>query len=458
MKKIVAGEGCRLFLYPGKGKTSVVLKAFDILKKAGYVDHLLVLGPLRVITTSWPGQLNYWDDFKHLSYCTIHGEIQEAMDTKADVYIMNFEGLQSKEWVKKERSPKGKTLVRQAPAAMKFLQSGRFMLAVDESTKGGIKNSDSLRFKILKLYLHMMTYRTIMTGTPKPNKIENLFSQCYVTDMGRDLGEFITHFRREYMMPDMSGFGWTDLPGAFPRVAEKIAPTTIQEEYEEAVPSQTVPIWLPFPKELRAKYEELRKEFLTTIEGEQVVTPTVASSLNKLRQLAQGAFYHDPDDHSVWTEFHTLKLDALENLMDELDGDPLFCLTAFKFDVARISKRLGYEVPYIGSGTSATQGAAWCQSFGAGDLPLLTGHPQSVAHGVDGLQQSCKNVCWYGMTWSWEDYFQGNLRVVRQGSKADQVTIYQFLLDCSIERAMLEAVTGKQKSEAEFLQLLRELL
>lgn len=459
MKTIVQGEGCRLFLYPGKGKTSVVLKAFDILKKKGFVDALLVLGPLRVITTSWPGQMEYWEDFKHLRYCTIHGEIQDCMDVDADVYLMNFEGLQSKEWCRKERGKK-EWLIRPSESAMKFLQGKRFMLAVDESTKGGMKNSNSLRFKVLEKYLHLFTYRTIMTGTPKPSKgMEELFAQCYITDLGRDLGQFITHFRRQYMMPDQSGYGWDPLPGAFERVAEKIAPTTVQEAYEEAVPSQTVPIWIPFPKHLRATYEELRKEFLTIIDGETVVTPTVASSLNKLRQLAQGAYYMIGEDgERVAKDFHDLKVDALESLMDELDGDPLFCLTAFKFDVDKISKRVGYPVPYIGSGTSAAQGAAWCASFGAGSIPLLAGHPQSVAHGVDGLQRACKNVCWYGMPWSWEDYFQGNLRIVRQGSRADQVNIYQILMDCSIERALLASVTEKQLSEAEFLQLLRDRL
>ena len=91
MKLIVQGGGTRLFLPPGKGKTGTVLKAFQILKNAGHVDALLVLGPLRVVTTSWPQELGKWSDFEGLSHVTIHGGKTarlKAMQTDADVYLM----------------------------------------------------------------------------------------------------------------------------------------------------------------------------------------------------------------------------------------------------------------------------------------------------------------------------------------------------------------------------------
>lgn len=439
MKLIVRGEGARLFLHPGKGKTSVVLKSFQILKKKGLVDKLLVLAPLRVVTTSWPSQIEYWEDFKDLTYTIVHGDIPAAMAKDVDVYLMNYEGLLSKHW-------------QHVPTATRFLRSGKFMLAVDESTK--MKNSSSKRFKTLKKYLDLTEYRTIMTGTPKPNKLEDLFSQCYITDLGCDLGQYVTHFRRQYMMPSFSGFGWDAQPGAMERVAEKIAPTTLQLEYEEAVPSQTVDIVLPLPPETIRHYNELKDEFLTVLGDEVVIAPTVAASLGKLRQFAQGALYFEEKMLPV----HEVKLDALENLLAELDGEPLFCLTAFKSDVERIRARLGYTVPYIGSGTTAAQGAAWCASFGAGSIPLLLGHPSSVALGVDGLQNNCSNVCWFGQTWSWEEYYQANLRIIRSGSKADQVFIYRIMMDCGIEKAMRLSVEGKRDSEADFCTLLRTIL
>jgi len=443
IKLILGGQGARLFLHPGKGKTSTVLKSFQILKRQGLVDHLFVLAPLRVITTSWPAQIEHWQDFEDMTYSIVHGDREEALERDVDVYLMNNEGLIGNTF----RAGNGK------PSAYitKWLRAKRVMLVVDESTK--FKNSNSSRFKILKHLLPHFSYHTILTGTPQPKNLEDLFAQCFITDGGRDLGKFVTHFRSSYMQRDFDGFGFSPAPGAPERVAAKIAPTTLQLEYEEALPSQVIPIWIPMPEAMVQPYNELKKEFMTTLGDATVIAPTAAAVLIKLRQLAQGAMY---DENGKVLEVHGAKLDALENLLAELDGEPLFCLTQFKHDALRMSERLGYTVPYIGSGASATQGAEWVKAFSMGLIPLLTGHPLSVAHGIDGLQQSCCNVVWFGMDWSYENTYQANLRVVRSGNKAEQVFIYQLLIDCPTERAMMESVRDKESSEAGFCALLRK--
>jgi hypothetical protein len=326
------------------------------------------------------------------------------------------------------------------------------MLVIDESTK--FKNSQKLRCKTLKKYLPFFDRAVILTGTPRPGKLEDLFFQCYITDQGRDLGQYITHFRRQYMQPHPSGFGWTEQYGAAERVAKKIAPTTIQIDVAEAVPSKVVPIWLPMPADVRAVYKELADEFLTVIEDALVMAPNAGVLYGKLRQLAQGAVYSD----HIPRFLHELKLDALENLLEELNGEPAFCLYAYQHDFERINARLGREVPRVGGGVGVAQGRAACQAFASGSIPLLLGHPQSVAHGIDGLQQNCSNVIWFGNDPSWENTYQANLRIVRHGSKAEQVNIYHIMLDCGIEKAILNKVNGKREGEAHFIRELKKCL
>ena len=398
-----------------------------------------MFAPLRVVMTSWPAQLDYWEDFAHLTYTIVHGGRKARMLEDVDVYLVNYEGLLSAEW--------------QGAAAASFLSKARYMLACDESTK--LKNSASRRFKNLKKLLPKFWPRVIMTGTPQPSKLEDLFSQCYVTDLGADLGQYVTAFRGKYLMPATNGFGYQPQQGAPERVAVKIAPTTLQLEYEEAVPSQTIPLWVPMPTSVRPFYDELKKEMLATLGDAIVMAPNSGVLFNKLRQICQGAIYVED---AAWKLLHDAKLDALESLLEELDGEPALVLYQYKHDLERIRTRLGYEVPYIGSGVSAAQGAAWCQQFAVGDLPVLLGQPQSIALGVDGLQNSCNNVIWFGLDQSWENTYQANLRVVRSGSKAAQVYIYQIMVDCATERSVLRNVTGKQKSEGEFCRLLREEL
>lgn len=449
MELIVKG-GARLFLKPGRGKTTTTLKAFQILKKMGLVDALLVVGPLRVVTTSWPQDIEKWADFEDLRVSLIHGGPEarrKAMATDADVYLMNVEGLGTGEW---KRTGTAKVANKIAKA---FLTGKRFMLAVDESTR--FKGSQTERFKTMKRYLPFFERVVILTGTPQPNNLEDLFAQCYLTDQGADLGQFITDFRNEYMQLGYDGKLVPQTTGP-KRVAEKIAATTLQLEDEEIVPVERIDLWLPMPDCIKEQYAELREEFLTEIEGKTIMAPNTGVLFGKLRQLAQGALLMPPTDEYV--ELHTAKLDKLAGLLEELNGEPLFCLYSFRHDFERINRMLGREVPRIGGGVSAARGAEFCRAFGAGLLPLLLGHPQSVALGVDGLQQSCKTMCWFGQDWSWELNFQAERRIVRHGTKADSVTIYRLLVDCSIEHALLRTVREKQLSEADFLQLLRETL
>lgn len=472
MKLIVSGRGSRLFLKPGRGKTAVTLKAFQTLKRLGMVDALLVICPLRVAYSSWPQEMSKWSDFEDLTHVIVHGGPEarrKAMESDVDVYVMNMEALLSPEWKPTQvnqsatgrKSTRKNMSYRPNPFATKFLERRRFMLVVDESTK--FKDSNSNRFISLKQYLHMFHRAVILTGTPRPQSLEDLWSQCYITDLGEDLGQFITHYRSEYMMPNESGHGYTAQPGAFERVGKKIAHRTLQLEAEEVVPVENVDIWIPMPEEVRKLYNELKKEFIASIGDRTVMAINSGVLWGKLRQLAQGAILPSGDDilngvakEGEYAVVHDLKLDALESILEELQGDPAFCLYHYNSDYQRINARLGYAVPRIGSGITPTQGRAHALNFGAGALPLLLGQPQSVALGVDGLQNNCGNVIWFANTPSWEQEFQANLRVVRPGTKADSVTIYRIMLDCAVERALRAMVQDKKQSEEEMLAVIRQ--
>lgn len=409
---------------------------------------MLVLAPLRVITTSWPKELEKWDFTEGMRAVLIHGggdtrRWAMSLDKEVDIFLMNVEGLHSPEW---NLNSKSRAI---NPFARQFLKNKKMMLVVDESTK--FKNSDSGRFKILKKYLDKFEVRTILTGTPKPNKIEDLFTQCYLTDRGRDLGQFVTHFRGDYMQMDKEG-ELRAQPGAFERVAAKIAPTTLNLEDTEAVPLEFVDYWVTMPPAMEKHYKELSEQFMTMIDGTTVMTPNVGSQIIKLRQLCQGFLY---SQHGASFDVHGAKLDLLENLLEELNGDPLFAAYAFKEDIVRISDRLGYSVPYVGSGVSAKLGAERVASFSSGHLPLLLAHPQSAAHGIDGLQDNCRRICWFGIDWSWENTYQLHKRIARNGTTAESVTVYRLLIDCGIEKAMLASVDRKEADEANFLGHLR---
>ena len=74
---------------------------------------------------------------------------------------------------------------------------------------------------------------------------------------------------------------------------------------------------------------ELKKEFLLSIQGKLVMAPNSGVLYGKLRQMAQGAVFDTPDykprgEKTPWIRVHDMKLDALENLLEELNGEPAF--------------------------------------------------------------------------------------------------------------------------------------
>jgi hypothetical protein len=458
---IVREGGVRLFMPPGKGKTSTVLKAFKILKDADLIDALLVLAPCRVIDTSWPQELKKWADFDSLTYATIHGEEggtalenqmtrRAAMESDADVYLMNIEGLRSSEWCLGKKTS-GYPV---NPYAVKWLKGKRVMLAVDESQR--FKSWDSPTTRILKKYLTYFKRRLVLTGTPKEDKLDDLFSQFYITDMGVDFGPHITRFRREYLMRDFDG-NVLPYPDSVDRICAKIAPTTIMLEDDEKVAIQDVDYWVPMPEAAKKIYNQLKKEFLAAIEGKTVMAPNTGVLYNKLRQCAQGAVWLTDDNDGRYVTLHGAKHDQLQNLLEELNGDPLFCMYSFRHDYLRMEERIG-QIPRIGGGVSSKAGIEYVNQFGAGALPLLMAHPDSAAYGIDGLQQNCNRICWFGMDWSWRKVYQANKRIVRHGTKAEEVYVYRILTDCAIERAILDTVQAKKKGAATFTATLKEYL
>jgi len=447
MGKIMEGNA-RAFLKPGRGKTSCCFFAFEMLKELGMVDTMLVLGPLRVVTTSWASELDKWEGLENITCSLIHGDIPGKMATPADVYLMNVEGLLSEQWRLTDKKEPNE-------AARQWLKSkGKVLLIVDESTL--FKNPNTRRFATLRKYLPYINRKVILTGTPRPGTLADLFSQCYITDQGKDLGKFITHFRRSYMQPTWDGFGWEERPGSADEVAKKIAATTVMSDPEDKdMPTREHCLLAPLTEDLKKQYKELEREFILELENASIQAINSGVLYGKLRQFAQGAIF---GDGGKLHEIHDLKLQLLENLLRELGGEPAFCLVAYTHDYDRISEYLGYDVPKIGAGVSARAGAELCDRFGRGEIPLLLGHPQSVARGIDGLQKSCSNVIWFAIDPSWEQTYQANLRVVRSGNTAGSVDIYRLMLNCSIEHALLKKIDAKEENEKNFLLGLRDII
>jgi SNF2 family DNA or RNA helicase len=430
-----------LFLDPGLGKTSTILATFKILKSKGYVSKLLIIAPLRPVYKVWPDEIKKWANFNELTFAILHGKDKErSLRADVDIYLINPEGLA---WLFDPLNAK----VRPAFDA----------LCVDESTK--FKNSQSKRFKLLKPLIPSFKRRWILTGTPSPNGVEDLFGQTYILDQGRALGRYITHFRNQYFM--RSGFNlydWTPRPGAFQEIVDKISPLVLQlsaEDYLDMPELVFRNIEVSLPPEVKAKYDEVEEHFFAELGEGVVVAGNAAAAGTKCRQIANGAVYGEDTGSGdrIWHPLHDEKLDALESFLEELSGKPCIVLYEFEHDIARICERLG-EIPVLGK-LSPKRFAETVDRFNRGEIPVVAGHPGSMAHGLN-LQDSCHHQIWYGITWDLELYDQAIARIYRQGQTSDRVFVYHIVARGTLDETVLSRLQQKDRSQQNLLAAINE--
>lgn len=172
-----------------------------------------------------------------------------------------------------------------------------------------------------------------------------------------------------------------------------------------------------------------------------IIAGSAAALTNKLLQFANGAIYDmDGGTHQI----HDLKLDALEELVEQAGGDPVLILYAYKHDEARIAAK----IPCRKLDTSED-----IRDWNAGKIPVAIAHPASIGHGLN-LQYGGHILIWFGLSWSLELYQQANERLNRPG-QTQVCRIYHLILKGTHDERVLEVLAHKEKGQAAAIEALR---
>jgi len=418
-----------LLLDPGLGKTAVALAAFKILKSKGMAPRgMLVIAPLRPCYDVWPSEIEKWAEFNGLTYAVMHGADKAKMlRIDADIHIINPEGLA---WLFNPLAKHRKDWT---------------ILCVDESTK--FKNSTTKRFKLMRKRFPTFARKWILTGTPMPLGLQDLFGQIFILDDGAALGRYITHFRTKFFYTEpWNPYQYFPKDGAFQEVIARIDPFVLRlaaKDYLEMPPVIQETIYVDLPEDARRKYNDIEQEFITELEAGTIVAANSAVAGGKCRQICNGALYINREHE--WEQIHTAKLEALGDLIEQLGGAPTLVMYEFNHDKARILGRYGSDVPVLGGGTTAGRSHQYIQEFNDGKHPMMVCHPASMAHGLN-LQEACHHVVWFGITWNLEHYDQSVARVYRQGQKFP-VMVYHILARDTLDDRVMEVLCEKDHNQ-----------
>lgn len=438
LKAMLSNACLGVFLDPGLGKTSTTLAMFKVLKQEKLARKMLIIAPKRVCYLVWPAEIELWEDFKDLSYTILHGKDKEKNLAKdVDIFIMNPEGLP---WLAKKN----------------FKKLGFDILVVDESTK--FKASNSQRFKILKLLLPFFRRRYILTGTPMPQGMMDLFSQIFILDGGAALGRYITHYRNQFFYP--SGFGgyeWKLQEGADKKILDKIRPITIRldaDDYLQLPEFVFNKISVELPADVREFYKEMEDEMFFELGRGDIIAANAAAASMKCCQIANGGVYDE--DRNIH-HMHMEKAEAAADLVEELQGSPALIAYEFHHDLDRLKKVFGKDVPYIGAGVNEKRTAMLEKAWNNGELEVLLGNPASMGHGLN-LQRAGNNLIWHSLTWNFENYDQFNKRVRRQGSTHSYVFVHHIVARDTIDEAKMFALNFKDRNQRSILNGLKDYM
>lgn len=408
--------------------TAIDRLLFDLLEDG----PVLVIAPKRVAENTWSKECAKWEHLQHLRVSRVMGtakQRQDALLTKADVYVINRENVV---WLVD-------TVGKQWPFPV---------VVIDELSS--FKSAQAKRWKALRKVRGRIRRLIGLTGTPRPNGLEDLWPETYLLDQGARLGRTLGAFRSRFLVPEkMNGhivYSYRPREGAEAEVYDRLSDIcmSIRKDDVLSLPGQIYEdIVLETPPPLLKKYKQFERDrVLECLDAAgEIVAGTEAALTGKLLQFANGAIYDlDGQAHHV----HDVKLDALEELIEEAGGDSVLVLYAFKHDAARIRERISCR---------ALDTEADIDAWNRGEIPVALAHPASIGHGLN-LQDGGHITVWFGMPWSLELYEQANERLNRPGQK-HVCRVYHLIMSGTHDERVLKALQKKEKGQAAALEALR---
>ena len=424
-----------LFLDMGLGKTVVTLTAINILIHELFdVRRVLIIAPRTVAETTWQDEAMKWQHLCGLRFSTVLGTIQQrerALKIDADIYVINRENVT---WI-----------------CEKYHYELPFdMLVVDESSS--FKNPSAKRFRALRKCLPCFSRRVILTGTPAPNTLMDLWAQVYLLDGGKVLGKTITSYRQKYFQPDKQNgyivYSYKLQEGADERIYDAIAPEVMSlnaADYLELPERIDNVVKCEMGEHAWKAYKRMQEDLVLSIGDDEITAASAAVLSNKLLQMANGCVYTDDAN----TKFlHDAKMEKLKEIIDTNDGKPVLVFYEYQHDLGRLLFEFK-DARVLG----AEDTAGLMKDWNVGRIPILLAHPAACAYGLN-LQAGGSIIVWYGLTWSLEQYQQANARIYRQG-QTQPVVIHHLVTKGTIDERVMRALSKKEAGQDALLEAVK---
>ena len=430
-----------LFLSMGLGKSVTALTAIlDLMFDSFDVGKVLVIAPLRVAKTVWPEERDTWEHANFLKMSVIVGSAKQreaAMRVPADIYVINRENVK---WL------------------VDYLEKRRIpwpfdMVVIDELSS--FKNHQSQRWKALRKVRPQIKRLVGLTGTPASNGLMDLWAETFLVDKGARLGRFITRYREAYFKPagmnPYNGvvYNYEPLPGAEEAIYSKISDITVSMkalDYLDMPEQVLVNHFVDMEPNERKLYDDMKKQLLVEVDGEEIDAANAAVLSGKLLQMANGAIYNEARQMRI---IHNRKLEMLGDLIEQANGQNVLVAYWYQHDHERIQEYLT-DLGYKPRDLKSDQDIA---DWNAGKIQVGLISPASAGHGLN-IQKGGHILIWFSLVWSLEMYQQTNARLWRQGQK-EVVTIHHIVTRDTVDGDVLNALKHKDTTQQNLISAVK---
>lgn len=479
----------------GSGKTAAALDGAKRLLDAGEVEHVLIIAPKLVAEQTWPQEIAEWEHFLDLDVALAIGtpKVREAgIRRKAQITILSrdnlvwlWKGLRGEaNWFfdmvvidessmfKAGQKRTKATKVKQKAGERWFVadaKTGEVLLDTEftsrekaieeicwlneidkfiqsagierEAKYGGEKTitrvrtgNRATRFGALSSVRKSIDRVYELTGTPSPNGLQDLWGQIYLLDQGERLGANRRYFISRWFEENKWSRKIKAYPWAEKEIMEKVSDVMVSLPPLELCPPPAYPrIYVDLPPKALNEYKRFERELVSEEYDVEAVSRGVLT--NKLLQFANGSMYRE--DGTI-AEIHTAKLDALDELVEDANGDSVLIFYGFRFDLEQIRKRHP-DIKVLNETENAVR--LWNE----GKIKKLAAHPASCAHGLN-MQYGGHIDIWYGLTWSLELYLQANARLPRAG-QTEVVNHYHIMARDTVDEDLFARLLENEATQ-----------
>lgn len=432
-----------LFFEMGTGKTLTCIKILQekFIENAKILKTLILCPP--IVIQNWKDEFKRYSPISPANIILLEGSSKKRAklirDNKRNcIMVTNYETLLMKE------------------CFSELVNWGVEALVADESHK--LKDYRAKRTKLATILAERAKYRFLLSGTPVLNSPMDLFTQFKILDGGKTFGKNFFAFRNTYfydknlLLPYNVKFpNWAAKKDTKDKIQKAISSCGMRVKKSECLdlpPLLRVKIPVEMSADQKKAYEEMKKDFVTYLNGDACVAELALTKALRLQQIVSGfAVVGDNEKKNVRLDNPRAK--ALEELLSALCMDSKVIVWAvFKENyetIREVCNKLKLKYVEVHGSISASKKQEAVKAFQEYSArKVFIGHPGSGGIGINLVQ--AKYSIFYSRGFSLENDLQAEARNYRGGSEMhDKITRYDLYCKDTIDEIILEALENKQQ-------------